>query len=144
MEYQKESARKKWQPEQNGQAFAKACRKRNCSECCGCIPISKEVYTNNLDKIDQSLVEEVLPGDELYVVTHDFKCIFLNREKNECMIYEDRPQVCRDFGTHKNPLLMCPYLKPNGNPWSQAQHKRLARAVNKIMKANMNEIKKLG
>jgi len=128
--------------------FAKSCRavieegKCKC-DCCGPVPIPTSVYINNIDYIDTELIEETIAGDDdTYVMTKDCKCIFLNRKENRCMIYEERPQVCRDFGRLENPLMKCPYLKPNGNPWSEAKRKQLRRICDRMIKENIKRFEK--
>jgi len=37
----------------------------------------------------------------------DWYCIFYDKNSNKCLIYEERPQVCRMYG--KSKLLLCPF-----------------------------------
>lgn len=53
--------------------------------------------------------------------TFDRQCVFLNNEKR-CIIYDDRPRICRDFGIRK---VMCPYIKPDGTARSEKETKWL-------------------
>ena len=46
-------------------------------------------------------------------VTDDLRCVFLNRRNIQCMIYEDRHMICRNYGVV--PALPCPYLDMDGN-----------------------------
>ena len=51
----------------------------------------------------------------------DRQCVFLNNEKR-CVIYNERPRICRDFGIRK---AMCPYIKPDGTAHSEKETKWL-------------------
>ena len=66
--------------------------------CCGCIPIPLDLYYENEDKAQGEVVDFVTSGDDVCVVTKDLLCVFLNRATRSCSIYEQRPQVCRDYG----------------------------------------------
>lgn len=96
-----------------------------CGKCCGCVVLDKKVYENNKYKAFHSVKElKVLSNGDYFPVTADNLCLFLG-EKKECLIYDSRPMICRDFGL-KNEL-PCPFVKPNGNPRSEAMSKRMLR-----------------
>ena len=86
--------------------------KENCGECCGIIPIPKELAkrTEHLAQVKPKKVIE--NKGNLYIITEDIKCIYLNRETKKCMIYKDRPRICRLYGLI--PVCPCPYFKING------------------------------
>lgn len=130
--------------------FGKACRKMiESGKCkadgCGSVPIPRSVWEKNQDKLqvkDGTFMDDgegnVLP------TTEDFRCPFLNKETYKCMIYEDRPEVCRDFGTStESILLQCPHLKLNGNPKSEAQKKRHYRQADQLIKNQMQRMGKV-
>jgi len=48
-------------------------------------------------------------GARLYQMTHDV-CPFLDRRRNRCKIYEQRPIVCRMFPLHPAGLMSCTAL----------------------------------
>lgn len=116
------------------------------SDCCGVVPMKKVIVEKHKDKFQVEIEEEFDMGDEVAIATKDNKCIFLDREKNKCTIYEDRPQVCRLFGYgidadgKENVLMYCPHLKPNGNQWSEAKAKQLQRRVDVVLKDTMNKL----
>jgi len=96
------------------------------SGCCGILPFSKE-FTEKHKNDFQVEPTEIREG---VVVTDDFHCVFLNRKTRLCAIYDDRPEVCRLFGTKEGILrsnggLACPHFKPNGNEWSKAMNARI-------------------
>lgn len=109
------------------------CRDK-CGECCGIIPLDKEIIERNKDKIQGEVVEVIDGGTYQYYLTKDLGCIFLDRETKKCNIYNDRPDVCKMYGVTMDPRLQCPYIKPNGNPRSEAGRKRIERQTNKIIK----------
>ena len=102
--------------------------KENCGECCGIVPIPTKIWNKNEDKIYRFV--EHIHGSEVFIlpVTEDLKCCFLNME-NKCTIYNDRPEVCRRYGQCDE--IPCPYLKKNGNPWSEAKAKQIRKKINK-------------
>lgn len=119
--------------------FCQSCTKANedglCkADCCGFVPISKKVIEENKHKI-QVKIENRLEGEtEDYLLTNDLFCAFLNRETKKCMIYEQRPKICKIYGVSKDERLRCPHFKPNGNPWSEAMKKRVERMINRMSK----------
>jgi len=123
-----------------------------CSaECCGNIPLSKDLIIKHLDKIQVDIKKDIEEkfdlGNELFYVTKDNRCIFLNRTTKRCEIYEYRPEVCHIFGSgidkdgQENVLLYCPYFKPNGNIWSVAKSKHLQRRINQVFKETIKKRK---
>lgn len=42
---------------------------------------------------------------------YDHLCVFLDHDKR-CAIYDERPDICREFGEEKMPN--CPFIKPDG------------------------------
>lgn len=65
-----------------------------CTDCCGPVPFNKE----EIKRIGQK------PGFD----PSDLKCKFSHN--GGCDIYENRPMVCRIFGTvPSEPLLTCPH-----------------------------------
>jgi Fe-S-cluster containining protein len=114
----------------------------NCSAaCCGNgTPLEKEVWERNKHKAVIQPIEVIeLKGDVFPFAETGESCIFLDRETKKCVIYDDRPEICRLFGTgidrqgKPNILLECPYFKPNGNSRSEAKRKQLDRKVKKQM-----------
>ncbi len=113
--------------------------KENCGECCGIVPIKKEVWEKNLAKAQKKIKEVVEIKGEVFAITDDAKCIFLSK-RNRCVIYEDRPQICRNYGIGFDDALSCPYIKPNGSPRSSAMVKRIQRMINHDVDAKVKRI----
>jgi len=115
--------------------------KKDCGNCCGCVPFTLEVIEKHKDKFQREVIETLPAGeDEVVVVSNTGMCVFLKEDKS-CAIYEDRPDVCRKYGVH--PDLPCPYIKPNGNPRSPAQVRRWQRIINKQVDSQLKNIDKV-
>lgn len=108
----------------------------NCGKCCGPVPIPEEVFNRNMQKIDPAKYGGVeVPVDDflhingdVFAVGKDGTCAFLSEEK-KCLIYGERPEVCRLYGLSNDPRLMCMFLKPNGKPRSEASQKQIDRLL---------------
>lgn len=101
--------------------------KSKCSECCGIIPIHISIYEKHKNKIKRRIKQKHILGDFVVLMTDNLKCAFLKNHR--CLIYEDRPDVCKKYGTCEE--LPCPYLKPNGHPWSEAKAKQIQKQINR-------------
>jgi len=100
---------------------------KNCGKCCGVVPLRTEVWEKNKGKAVKPFDVTFLPvSGEAYPATGDGYCVFLDPEGG-CVIYDDRPDICRVFGlTDKLP---CPFIKVNGNRRSKAMETRLLRRM---------------
>jgi len=105
------------------------------AECCGIVPIESALYEENKDLIAVEITR-IQDMDEQFklLYTDDGLCAFLDREINQCSIYEQRPKVCRLYGKIKK--LPCPYLKRNGKL-------RGVRDTNKILNKIGYDIQKI-
>jgi Fe-S-cluster containining protein len=100
-----------------------------CGECCGCFSLPKALVEKYADRFQFAFAEVVdFPPDEKFCFTDDLKCVFLDRETKRCVVYDERPQVCRDYG--HVPRLPCPYIKPNGLARRPAKVRRAQRQIN--------------
>jgi Fe-S-cluster containining protein len=106
------------------------------ASCCGVMIFKNDFLEKYKDKIQGIPKEIISQGDDVYYMYEDFKCPFLDREKLICVIYDDRPEVCKKYGVTDDIRLMCPYFKPNGNPWSSAKRKQLERKRGRILYEN--------
>jgi len=97
----------------------------SCGKCCGPILFTREEWEKHRYLLPPCVYIDYI-GDRIVPQTE--KCPFLTKEK-QCMIYDDRPEVCRLFGVDER--LPCPYLKPNGKPRSKASQKQVERMQNK-------------
>ena len=72
----------------------------------------KEIWEKHKDKA-QYPVDVAVFGDEVGVTPSGkptLDCVFLSKVR-KCLIYEDRPKICREYGSRKCP---CPYFTENG------------------------------
>ena len=92
------------------------------AECCGPVPFPKKLYkrlrSKALRKVEKvkELYQKMGPSLEVMVVpfTFDLTCPFLGKDY-QCVVYEDRPEICRIFGKESlDPKLRCPCFKENG------------------------------
>jgi hypothetical protein len=52
----------------------------------------------------------------------------------QCNIYEDRPNVCREYGNESSIDMSCPYLKKDGTSRSRQERRSIQRTVDKGLK----------
>jgi DNA-binding CsgD family transcriptional regulator len=77
-----------------------------CGQCCGPVPIDryKWKYLSGKLQREPKFIKDYI-GNTVLPITETGDCVFLTPEKT-CAIYEERPEVCRLFGTIKE--LECP------------------------------------
>jgi Fe-S-cluster containining protein len=107
---------------------------KEASHCCGIIPFNIKFLESRKDKF-QSKGELKDAGDVGIILTPDLLCVFLNRETKLCSIYDERPQVCRDYGMIEK--LPCLYFKRSGNPRSVASQKQVSKKIDRDIKRAM-------
>lgn len=107
------------------------CPKRG--DCCGIIPIDRDIIENNKDKFQVTPVRIIETSTQYAVLTDDLLCIFLNRKTMLCSIYNKRPKVCKMYGVVDYKDLQCPYFKPNGSRRSEASQKQVERHIKKLI-----------
>lgn len=107
-----------------------AIREDKCkAECCGCIPIS-DVTLNRFDNLKQENGETIrVTEKESVIVTMDGLCTFLDRKTRQCMIYNDRPEICQKYGLIDE--LVCPCFDKDGVMRTRADRKRTQRTIDK-------------
>lgn len=123
---------------------------RKCPEgsgCCGIIYFKKDFIERNKNKFQVEPTEIKTDGEIGAVITDDLMCVFLNRKTKLCAVYDDRPEVCRLFGTkegiQKSGLgLACPHFKPNGNDWSPAMKAKIRHVTRKNLKKMLRKAEK--
>ena len=98
----------------------------------------KQFFPNNKDAI---LVEFINKNKVRKLGFSEIDCIFKKDPKTGgCLIYEDRPLVCRAYG--KKQSLQCPYKGLEEQPKDEAKKKTLIMNNNGALK-NTIELKKL-
>ena len=107
------------------------CPERGC--CCGIFPFDKKVIEKHRDKFQIVPEKEVDMGDRVAFITNDLLCVFLNRQTKLCMIYNDRPDVCKMFGVVENKELQCVYFRRSGNKRSDASKRQVEKHIDKMI-----------
>jgi hypothetical protein len=110
--------------------------------CCGIMIFQKEFIEKFKDKMQGKPERTIEQGNSITYIYQDCRCPFLDRINLKCVIYEDRPMICRIYGTGKDPRILCPYFKPNGNPWSEAKRKQLERIRDRMISRTLKETEK--
>jgi len=107
--------------------------------CCGVVPISKDIFAKNKDKLNKNrpIIEEIDLGDSLIPLTKTGTCPFLT-DDYKCGIYNDRPEVCRKFGDETHPMLICPYQSKDGRVRSRQERRQLERVNGKLIDKAVN------
>ena len=108
--------------------------------CCKVVPIEEEVFDRNRDKIVRPVTNEcrfighdVLEGKNKKLITpltEDGYCPFLNQNLT-CNIYEDRPSVCKKFGTECHKFMRCAYQDKDGKERSRQVRRSILREATK-------------
>lgn len=92
--------------------------------CCGPVPINGAVYRANIPRLQRPVEKVMEMGSEVVPITADLTCAFLSKEL-QCMIYEERPDVCKKFGDESHSLMTCAYQKADGNPRTKKETKKI-------------------
>jgi Fe-S-cluster containining protein len=126
--------------------------KEGCTECCGLVPISSLTVRLNEDKMQVKPTKTHMikgdyngKGDTIFFETEDWRCVFLNRTTNLCVIYSQRPLVCRQFG--RVPKLLCAYIDMTGKPRTPNEVFRVSKhnekvTAERIAKANAERLRR--
>jgi len=99
----------------------------------------KEFIEKHKDKIEEGFIEKIEKGDVVNYMYSDCHCCFLNRKTRLCKIYEDRPDVCKNYGMIDK--LPCMFFKKSGNRRSPESQRKIERQLDRDVE-KMN--KKLG
>ncbi len=97
------------------------------AKCCSFVPFDKEFFTKKFDKI-QIAVSEFAPfHDNLVIpITADGTCPFLS-SSFDCMIYDERPPICRKFGDASHINMTCAYQTADGQARSNKEFKKISK-----------------
>lgn len=73
-----------------------------CGECCSnYLPMNKKDIQRLRKYIEKNNIQPVTHNPVPSIFKVDGMCPFLsNKSTNRCLVYEARPQVCRDFNCH--------------------------------------------
>ncbi len=108
--------------------------------CCKCAPIEKEIYERNRDKLVRPVLEEhEFEGYDklektnkmlLLPVTKDGYCPFLHSDFR-CGIEQDKPSICKKYGSEEDPNLRCPFQNRDGVLRSRQENRKILREADK-------------
>lgn len=74
----------------------------NCGQCCtDILPMSRGEIQRIRDYIRKHQIKEQKHFVPTAVPVIDWTCPFRNNSERKCMIYEVRPEICRDFQCNK-------------------------------------------
>ena len=124
------------------------CVPKKCqADCCIYVPLPKKVWKkykhlvqqetiplnwdDGIIRFDQEDSKNVLP------LTENMRCPFLDKNY-KCVIYENRPFICRIFGVSTARGLQCYYMKSDGTKRGKKDREKLC----KENEANLNRIVK--
>lgn len=113
-----------------------------CGYCCKGVPFDKEMFQRNSHKIVRPFTKlGLLPNNQILPYTEDMFCVFL-RDDMRCNVYDERPQICRDFGC-KNTKVKCPFLNTLGKKRGEVKIKQLKRIFDNNVKIMIKQRDKL-
>lgn len=94
--------------------------------CCTEFKMQREIVEKNKNKFQVKSINMVYTDDGgCRVFTGDRLCVFLNRSTKMCSIYEDRPEVCRLYGSGIHELLTCFFFDNKGDRLSKEKEKEV-------------------
>lgn len=101
--------------------------KPGCGDCCGPVPWTPAEWDRVKARVPPFLAVEPWAsfesGQVAYTVQGTTRCPFF---VNGCTVYEDRPFMCRLFGTAPDARLTCPHGCKAAKPLTLAEAGRLA------------------
>jgi Fe-S-cluster containining protein len=124
-----------------------ACREAIASgichaDCCGLIPFGDRFYAQHHELVSEDRLERLLRLSNtnfVLPITDDFRCCFLDRQELKCLIYDERPEICRLFGNVDK--LRCPYYDTAGNKRTRAERRRIKKAAEAGIDDQIRKIK---
>ena len=116
-----------------------SCLKKCKAECCGVIPLPKEIIMKY--KFIRIPIHHEDFGDIILATDKDNYCCYLG-EDLRCSIYENRPDICRKFGDESHILMTCKWQNANGAIRNRAERRRIEREQNKEQNSVINQINK--
>lgn len=123
-----------------------AINRRMCmADCCGPIPFPSAQYFELKKNAAVPPSVEVLSEDGQYIfpISEDLRCVFLDRASLKCNIYEERPDVCRNYGLIED--LPCPCFKTSGAVRTRAERREMRRRIGAQMRAMaQRQLKRIG
>lgn len=101
--------------------------------------MDRKLVKKHKDKFQVKPVKIIEDKNWIAILTKDLGCIFLNRKTKNCMIYKERPEVCRLYGISKDPRLQCAYFKRSGARRSPGSQKQVEKKIDLMTKQIIDE-----
>ena len=120
-------------PCSNCKLFHRLCK----SACCGPVPIDKKVYAENQYLLQRPVEKTFDMGTSIVPVTAEMVCPFLASD-HSCMIYKDRPDVCKKYGDESDLLMTCAYQTADGKGRTRKETRKLLEKQENHMKNSKN------
>lgn len=121
----------------------KKCHARCEAKCCKSFPMPRDVYERNRHRMVRNVTAEAKWGDKLITpTTTSGYCPFLTPDLR-CNIYNDRPPICRDYGSEEKPHLRCPWQASDGRIRPRGEMRQIKHEHLKAHKKEMKIIKKM-
>jgi len=93
--------------------------------CCTSFPIEKTLYVSHFFNRQRTVTrEEKIDEQHVLPITDDGYCCFLSKDYH-CVIYDERPELCREFGKGSSDLMKCPFMDAAGKDRPEADKHRL-------------------
>lgn len=103
------------------------CRE-SCCDCCGPIPFTIDVFEKHKHKI-KGKYNLVQAGNLVSPMGKDGICAFVDPGTKKCLIYENRPDICRKYGI--DPAIPCPHLNRDGTRKNRRERRFTMRLISK-------------
>ena len=95
--------------------------------------MSRATLAHNLHLAQRHIKEMVDFGPDVVPMTENMTCIFLSPTFG-CIIYDQRPDVCKKYGDETHLLMTCAYQKADGTARTRSERKRIEREQEKSIK----------
>lgn len=114
------------------------------SECCSYVPFPRKWLLKYMKRRVRGIVKlEEIVGDSVIPLTADGTCPFLG-EDGKCVVYKKRPQICRDFGSERTPMLRCAYMTSDDRIRSRQERRKIERDLDKRAKVVARKLQEKG
>lgn len=115
---------------------------KDAQACCGVLIFPKDFIDKFKDKIEKNPKKIVEIDTRVIYLYDDERCPFLDRNTRLCKVYNNRPDVCKEYGNTDR--LPCPYFKRSGNKRSKASENKVLRQISKDVDLFQDIIKQNG
>lgn len=114
--------------------FLHKCKAGCCSHA---TPLPQSLIVKHADRLQRAAIKVINmgtspfgEGETAVHETKDGSCVFLKPDYS-CAVYEDRPHVCKEFGSEIHPYLCCTIQSKDGRARSRQEQRRVIREQQK-------------